>query len=158
MDRQAFILCLRTGSFFMQPHVWHFAQRDFLPVYSFPLACCCLDSTQYTLTSNCCPLRSGKDCWAFTTLLTPQLLLHLVSLTASQPKASSVSAYTPHTFPPITTPKIARVKRNSCRFKHTQYVGDLFYLGWKIMPGTKSTQRNKQQKIEKRVSAARWTW
>lgn len=115
------------------------------------MASCCLDSTQGTLTSNCCPLRSGKDCGAFTTLLTPLLLLHLASLTASQPTASPVSAYTPYTFPPITTSKIARVKRISCRFKHTQCVGDLFYLEWKIMTGTKSRQRNKQQKAEREM-------
>ena len=92
------------------------------------------------------------------TRLTPLLLLHLVSLTASQPTASLVSAYTPHTLPPITTSKITRVKRISCRFKHTQCVGDLFYLVWKIMPGTKSTQRNNRKRKEKWVSAAPGTW
>lgn len=30
--------------------------------------------------------------------------------------------------------------------KHTPYLGDVFYLEWKIILGTKSTQRNEQQK------------
>jgi hypothetical protein len=46
-----------------------------------------------------------------------------------------------------------RRKYGFCRFKHTQYWGDLFYLKWEIMPGTKSTKRkhNKNQQEEQVV-------